>query len=199
MSIPLPASHHTVENSDTSVKVTLPSKRNIVYILWFCLWLFGWGYMVYAILYIPIRIYQVIEAGKTTASEMQVGDGLIVMGVFLLIFLLALLAMGAVIIYALFWLIAGREVIEADSKVLKVSRQIFSWKRTSEYSANEVKDLRASVKQSVFGPMKSIRKLMGLDGIIAFDYGAKTFRFGLEIEEAEAKQIIFAIKEALPQ
>lgn len=155
--------------------------------------------MVYAILYIPIRIYQVIEAGKTTASEMQVGDGLIVMGVFLLIFLLALLAMGAVIIYALFWLIAGREVIEADSKVLKVSRQIFSWKRTSEYSANEVKDLRASVKQSVFGPMKSIRKLMGLDGIIAFDYGAKTFRFGLEIEEAEAKQIIFAIKEALPQ
>jgi hypothetical protein len=35
--------------------------------------------------------------------------------------------------------------------------------------------------------------------MIAFDYGAKTFRFGLAIDEAEAKQIILAIKEGLPQ
>ncbi|PKN92109.1 MAG: hypothetical protein CVU44_15855 [Chloroflexi bacterium HGW-Chloroflexi-6] len=154
--------------------------------------------MVYAILYIPILMYQVIEAGKTTAPETQIGGGLIVMGVFLLIFLLALLAMGVVVIYAFFWLIAGKEIIEADLKVLKVSRQIFSWKRTSEYSANEVKDLRANPTQFMSGPMKSFRKLLGLDGTIAFDYGAKTFRFGLEIEEAEAKQIIFAIKKGLP-
>jgi hypothetical protein len=33
----------------------------------------------------------------------------------------------------------------------------------------------------------------------AFDYEAKTFRFGLEIDEAEAKQIIFALRQHLSQ
>ena len=33
--------------------------------------------------------------------------------------------------------------------------------------------------------------------MLAFDYGPKTFRFGIELEKAEAKQIILAIKERL--
>ncbi len=32
-------------------------------------------------------------------------------------------------------------------------------------------------------------------GTIAFDYGAKTYRFGAQLEEAEAKQIIQAVRE----
>ncbi len=107
--------------------------------------------------------------------------------------------MGGVVIYDFFWLIAGKEVIETNSKVLKVSRQIFAWKRTREYVTSDVKDLRVTTKQSGFGSGRSLQKLLGLNGMIAFDYGAKTFRFGLEIEEAEAKQIILAIKEWLPQ
>ena len=199
MPVPLPISRHTVEKSDSFVRVTLPSKRSIVHILWFCLWLFGWGYMVYGILYVAGMMYQAFELAKNTTPETQVGSGLMVIGVFFLLFLLALLAMGGVVIYAFFWLIAGKEVIEANSKVLKVSRQIFTWKRTREYSADNIKDLRATVMQSSFPPARSLQKLIGLNGKIAFDYGAKTFRFGLEIEEAEAKQIILAIKEGLPQ
>jgi hypothetical protein len=47
--------------------------------------------------------------------------------------------------------------------------------------------------------MRSLQKLLGMNGMISFDYGAKTFRFGLEIDEAEAKQIILAIKKGFPE
>ena len=38
---------------------------------------------------------------------------------------------------------------------------------------------------------------MGQDGMIAFDYDSKTIRFGLEIDETEAKQIIVALQQRL--
>lgn len=139
------------------------------------------------------------ELAQTSTPEMQLGSGFIVLGAFFLAFLLAMLAMGAVAIYGFLWLIAGKEIFEANPKSLSVSRQIFGWKRTREYSAKEVKDLRPTTKQSCFAPARSVQKLLGLNGMIAFDYGAKTFRFGLEIDEAEAKQIILAIKEGLAQ
>ena len=199
MPIPLPTPRHIVEKTDSFIRVTLPSKRSIVNILWFSLWLFGWGYMLYGILYVVEMMSQAFQLAKNTTPEIQAGSGLMVVGAFFLIFLLALLAMGGVVIYAFFWLIAGKEVVETNSKVLKVSRQIFAWKRTREYVTSDVKDLRVTTKQSGFGSGRSLQKLLGLNGMIAFDYGAKTFRFGLEIEEAEAKQIIIAIKEWLPQ
>jgi hypothetical protein len=199
MPITPPAPRHIVEKSISSVRVTLPSKKSIIHILWFCLWLFGWGYMVYGFLYFAGMMYQAVELGKTATPEIQMGSGFIIFGGFFLIIFLVLLAMGAVAIYAFLWLIAGKEVIEAETKVLKVSRQIFAWKRTREYSASAIKDLRPTTKESGFAPTRSIQKLLGLNGVIAFDYGAKTFRFGLEVDEAEAKQIIVAIKEGLAQ
>jgi hypothetical protein len=36
-------------------------------------------------------------------------------------------------------------------------------------------------------------------GSIAFDYGARTFRFGSGVDEAEAKQILAEIQQKYPQ
>ena len=121
------------------------------------------------------------------------------LGLFLLIIFILLLALTASYIYRTLWWIAGREVVEAGPDILKVARQIFGWRSIREYRAAEVKDLHTTVEQSGSVLLTSIRRLWGLDGRIAFDYGAKTFRFGLEIEEAEAKQIISVIKVYLPQ
>ena len=38
------------------------------------------------------------------------------------------------------------------------------------------------------------RRILGLAGTIAFDYGAKTFRFGDGLDEAEGRQIIKKIQ-----
>ena len=36
------------------------------------------------------------------------------------------------------------------------------------------------------------------EGVIAFDYGAKTFRFGSGLDEAEAKMILIEIAQRYP-
>jgi hypothetical protein len=189
----LPTPRHTVEKTASSVEVILPSKKNIFSVLFIFLWLLGWGFMLF--------FYAVVFGGIMFAfmPDLQINGGFIVIATFVLILLLALLALGLIGFYNFFWLIVGKEVFEANPRILSVSRQVFRWKRTQEYSANEVKDLRATTYQFGFSPNKTIQKLLGMNGVIAFDYGAKTFRFGLEIDEAEAKQIISAIKEGLQQ
>ncbi len=37
------------------------------------------------------------------------------------------------------------------------------------------------------------------EGLIAFDYGARTFRIGSGVDEAEAKQVILIIQQRFPQ
>ncbi len=199
MPVSLPRPRHIVEKSDNLVRITLVSKKNIIRVLWFCLWLFGWGYMVYGFIVIAIAFNKAIEAGKNLPPQAQPGGIVVFLGIFFLIFFLALLALGAFGIQRLIWLIAGKEVVETDSKVLKISRQAFVWKSTQEYLVSEVKDLRVVAKQSSFSPGRNIHRLLGSNIMVAFDYGAKTFRFGSELEEAEAKQIVLALKERLPQ
>jgi hypothetical protein len=42
-----------------------------------------------------------------------------------------------------------------------------------------------------------ISRLLGFSGTISFDYGAKAFQFGNELDEAEARQIIKKIQDHL--
>ena len=199
MPIPLPRPRHTVEKFDQLVRITLPSKKSVFHILWTSLWLFMWGYMTFSLLYIAVAFSKTIKIGKNSTPPVEPGGMFTLVSVFFLIFFLVLLAMGAFGIYRFIWLLAGKEVIEADSNLFKISRQTPVGKSVKEYLAGEVKDLRVVVEQSWFSPFKRARRLLNPNGMIAFDYGAKTFRFGGEIDEAEAKQIILALKEGLPQ
>jgi hypothetical protein len=52
--------------------------------------------------------------------------------------------------------------------------------------------LRVTAQRSWFYLFKRFQSLLDPNGMIAFDYGA-------EIDEAEAKQIILALKEGLQQ
>lgn len=199
MPLPLPKPRHTVERSNDLVRVTLPAHKSIFTILFMSVWFLLWGYMVSGFIYVAVILNKAMEIEKNSDPSFQFEDGLMVLGLFFLFFFLALLGLGAFGVYKSLWVLAGREVIEADSKLLKISRQLFSWKREKEYFADEVRDLRMIPIPSGLDPFRRIRKLTTSNPMIAFDYGAKTFRFASEIEEAEAKQIILALKEGLPQ
>lgn len=133
--------------------------------------------------------------GKKEDPNDPIFGTLIFVIVFLTLLLLAMLVFGVYVIYSYLWLLVGKEIIEANSKLLRITRQIFRWNSVKEYVAGEVKDLRVDMKQSQFLPLSRMRRYLGRNGVIAFDYGAKTFRFGGEIDEAEAKQIIQALEE----
>ena len=201
MLIPVPNPRHTVEKSENFVRVTLPSKKNVFRILFMGLWFFMWGYMVYGFVYIAVAVNKSIEIGKNSTPPVQPGGVFFFLSICFSIFFLALLALGAFGIYRAIWLLVGKEVIEATPQILTITKQIFQWKRSKGYASEKVNDLRPNTQplSTIFFPGKRVKKFLGGAGMIAFDYGARTFSFGQDVDEAEAKQIILALKEQLPQ
>ena len=200
MPIKPPSPRHTVQELENGIRVTLPSKKNIFRLVWFGLGLLVWGYMMGGLVY----VWAILIGGATgwlgdTASSSGSNPVLLMAIICILPFLMALLGMGGVIIYSVLWQMVGKEIIEANANRMTRTRQILGWKRSGEYSSKLVKDLRVNTHAlSAFAPIRSIQKLLGQDGRMAFEYGAKTFRFGLEIDEAEAKQIGSALQQRLP-
>jgi hypothetical protein len=198
--MPSPKFRHTVEKSDNLVRVTLPTKKDVIRILWFCLWMFLWGYIVYGFMLIIVAYNRAIEIGKSSTPPSQPGGLFIYVSIAFLLFFLAWLALGAFAIHRFIWFIGGKEVIEATPQTLTVIKQSFRWKKSKEYSSEKVSNLRTNTKPlSIFVPGKRVKNPFGGAGLIAFDYGGRTSAFGLEISMAEAEQIILALREVLPQ
>jgi len=198
---------HKIKRLGNDIQIVLPSKKNIFRVIWYVLGLIMWGYMTGAFIYVLIVITKItIWAGGITSAFN-------VFSIFIALLLILLLSFGGVIISSLFRQIFGKEVIKVNSSVMSISRQIFGLERISKYSSyslEDVSNLHVSTSQnkqiSPFAPresiktfLESINALLGKNGIIAFEHEKRTFRFGLEIDEAEAKQIILAIEESLPQ
>jgi len=105
----------------------------------------------------------------------------------------AVLAMSVglgLVTYTLFWQVLGREVIIVNGQWLKTRREIGRWGRTHEYMLAQIRDLRAAQGNE----QPSFSSGMSGGTSIAFDYGAKTYRFGRDVDEAEAKEIVKTIK-----
>ncbi len=200
MSIKPSLPRHSVENLGNGIQVTIPSKKNFFKILWFCFWLIVWGYMVGGIIYVlGLMVGGALGWLGNGSSEPGSNSVLIITIICLLPFLFMLLGMGGIAIYSFIWQIIGKEIIQVNLETLIITKQVFRWKQSKEHSAQAVKDLRVNTQQlSSFAPVRSVQKLLGQDGMITFDYGAKTVRFGLEIDEAEAKQIIQILRQNLP-
>jgi len=195
---PLP--RHAVENLDHGIRVSLPGRKNFFKIFWFGLWLLGWAGILGIFLRALIAIPGIGPRPLSGSFPAYADDpGLLVFGLLFLLFTLMLLGTGLAVLYSFLRQIAGREVIEADGRVLSITQQIFFWKSSRQYAEEEVSDLRLNTQSlSSFPPQKSLQKLLGQDGVIAFDYGARTCRFACEIDQAEAKQIISALRPWLP-
>lgn len=102
---------------------------------------------------------------------------------------------GMLAIYAWLWQVLGKEIVTVDGPTFKTRRDIrgFGFDRVYEFS--RIRDLR--VGQVKFNPLEfsSSLQLWGVGGgMIAFEYGARTYRFGAGLDEVEAKQAVTAIK-----
>jgi hypothetical protein len=124
-------------------------------------------------------------------------NGMWIFAMFITFMLLFLLGIGLPAIYQFFWQLTGKEIISVNRTVMSITNQIFGWKKFYEYGIMDMKDLRASTPQQDLFVRAKILQFSKQNGMIAFDYGSKTFRFGLDIDEAEAKQIVSEIQERL--
>jgi len=198
MLIPSSKPRRMVEKSDKLVRVTLPSKRNIIRILGFCVGMFMWGYIVYGFILFTIASQKSIEIGKNSVPPVQPGGMFFYLNICFSLFFLAFLALGAFAIHRFIWVITGKEIIEATPQTLKITKQAFRWEKSKEYSSEKVSRLRTNTQPlSIFLPGKRAKNPLGGAGMIAFDHGGRTSTFGLEISQAEAEQIILALQEVL--
>ena len=94
----------------------------------------------------------------------------------------------------------GREVVDVDSTSLRIKRAVGKLGRTKEFDLGHVRILRVAPQIWNPGDFSSGLRFWGVGGgTIAFDYGAKTYRFGGGLDEAEAKQVLVRLAERVPR
>jgi hypothetical protein len=94
--------------------------------------------------------------------------------------------LGSIFLAAVFiWRFTFKEIFVVSEQEIVVNQQSRIFSRSSRYLAEHISDLRASTSY--------------WNKPIAFDYGARTMRFGQGLDEAEAKQIVARIQERFPR
>ena len=164
----------SVEETSRGLEVSIPARRNVFITLFLGLWLCGWAV---GEIMVPTSFFAKDASGPAVP------------------FVAAWFAMwtlgGGFAIYAFFWSLVGRERIVLSPATLSIQRELFGMGRVREYELVHVRDLR--VAPSVYNPgdFRAGLQFWGVGGgIIAFDHGATTIRFGAGLEEGEAKSIV---------
>jgi hypothetical protein len=189
-----PSARYTTEDLGSSIRITVPSRKNWVAVAFLSFSLIVWG---------SAEIY----AGRILVAWLLPGEALIVPGgtseilvgsVFLFIWFSILTVFGILILRAWLWQLTSKEAIEASDHSITIRRVILGFGCRHEYLAEHIKDLRASPVQSS-RTWPAVANSWGLSGgALAFDYGAKAFYFASGADEAEAKQIVAMIKARFP-
>jgi hypothetical protein len=178
----------TVVRNHRRIRVEIPAKRR-------------WG--LWVLLTVFLGIWVVGEVAPLLSFLRD--DTPSPQAVFLVIWLTFWTAAGAYMLYAWAWHLGGQEVIELDDRTLTKKRELFGLGIPRKFNIAEITDLRI-LPQSL--PMRETEERLtvmmaefwGLrGGIMAFDYGAKTYRFGFGVDEPEAQELMATLVEAVSE
>jgi hypothetical protein len=172
-----------IDNTRDGLRAIIPARRNWFIMLFLLAWLGGWAF------------------GELNAARELLAASAKTPTAFLFFWLVGWTLGGAFALITVLWQVAGREVITVNSTTLSQRVEILGLGRTRSYRASEVKSLRATDysinpftnQRAWFPPLTG----SGL-GPVAFDYGARTFRFAPSLEEAEARMLVRALSSKLP-
>ena len=171
MKIAPPARRWSVREGSEGLEVVVPAKRSVLLMLFLTAWLGGW-------LMGEISAGREVFFGSTSEPKW-----------FLASWLTGWTIGGGFAIYIWFWMLAGKERVLLRPDTLVIRREVFGLGRTHEYDLAHIANLR--VAPAVTDPWSSGMRFWGVGaGLLAFDYGAKTFRFGDSLDEAEAAQVL---------
>jgi hypothetical protein len=168
-----------VTDTSQGLRIVMPSSRSWFVILFLGFWICGWAVAEYMV-----------------SSQFLKGDAPPEGEWFMLAWFGVWTVAGLFAIYALLWQVMGKEMVAVHGQTFKTRQDIGGFGFIKKYDLVQMRDLRTT--QVSFNPLNlaSSLQLWGVGGgIIAFDYGAKTIRFGAGLDEAEAKQVVSAIKQ----
>ncbi len=181
-----PVARSTASESPDGLLIIIPAKKNWFLMLFLGFWLMGWLFGEVAVLHQVIR-------GQSSHWATANQNGPIGLNVFLFGWLGLWTVGGGLAIITWLWNLVGVEKILIGPLTLMMKREVLGIGPTREYELASVNNLRINMglSNSRF-QMSPLQLLNG--GTIAFDYGAKTFHFGVGLDEAEAGQILARIR-----
>lgn len=94
-------------------------------------------------------------------------------------------------IYSWFWTAFGKEIVRIGEGTLMIKRDILGYGRTRSFPIGSVTNLRATgifPTTSYWGNYFTQMKLTG--GTVAFDSRGETHRFGIQLTEPEAQEVV---------
>ncbi len=169
----------TITDTPQGLRIVMPCRRS-----WFVICLLGFWICGWAVAEVMVAI-QFLNGDAPPEGEF-----------FMLTWFGVWTVSGVFAIYAWLWQVLGKEIVNVHGQRFRIRRDIGGFGFDKEYDLLQMRDLR--VGQVAFNPLEfsSSLKLWGIGGgVIAFDYGIRTYRFGTGLDEAEAKHVVTAIKQ----
>jgi len=177
---PSPGRAQVVETVD-GVLIRIPSRRHGCAMAFLGFWLLGWAAGE------AFAVWAVLNGGTPLGPRL-----------FVLVWLCGWTVGGFFALRAWLWMLVGREMVLVNGAILAIKRDIFGLGRVREYDWSAVANLRAAPPTGDGQKRLGAISLGASEGAIAFDYGARTWRFGSDLDEAEAAQLVALILDRYP-
>jgi hypothetical protein len=137
--------------------------------------------------------------GETAALRQLLNDRIGAPRLFLAAWLTIWTIGGGWAAFLFLWTAVGKEVVWLRPGTLTIRREVLGIGLRREYDLGSVRNLRvAPVPVDPFRWESNMRVWGMGGGCVAFDYGAKTYRFGLSVDESEAARIVEDLKARHP-
>jgi hypothetical protein len=175
----------TVERAAQSLNITIPVRRSwrtrleLIY------------NVVFSIFWIGLVLY---AANSIYANENRPNSGVVFFGAFVLVGVF----LGLASLRELWWQFTGKEIVHVSARGIRIQNPSLWRSRPHEFLAEHIYGLRHAPRNFYFNRTGLIRR-PGNFGAIAFDYGARTYRFGDHLSQADADDILRLIAKQFPQ
>ena len=167
-----------IEKTFDGLNIIVPSKKNWFILLFSTAWLGGWlfGFLM-------------VSGTLLSGTDLEGADS------FLVFWLIAWTVGGLAIVFLLLWGYFGQEKFLIGRNEVFFEKTVFNVGKKNRLDISEIKNFRMeAVSNNWFGGNNWAFWGIGA-GKIKFDYGLKTYSFGLGIDDAEANYIVGLLKE----
>jgi hypothetical protein len=192
MSVMPPPPRHTSEDLGNSFLISIPSRKQWAWVFLLVVWLSVWA-LIESLLVLPAIRTAATGIGPPNSLDWPFWVGWTAFGIFS--------------IYVLLWTVAGREVVEINGQAIGIRLAILGLGIAKEYDALKIKWLPIfpTAESGGFHMPRGYSAHSSFwwsrgEGRLGFDYDSKKHvRFGIDIDEAEANQILAEIQQRYPQ
>ncbi|HLO94823.1 MAG TPA: hypothetical protein VK195_10935 [Burkholderiaceae bacterium] len=187
MQITPEAPRFQLSHTPEGLQAVIPARRSVLVQLFLLVWLAGWCFGEIQV--VEQLLQQQLHPDAKTPTA------------FLALWLAGWTAGGLGAVGTLVWQFAGRELLTVNAMSLVHRVEMLGLGVTRVYAAASIKALRAApdgggslARQQAcmppfFGPAR---------GALAFDYGSRTIRLAVGLDEAEAKALVPPLAALLP-